>query len=184
MSNSKESHIKCCFVGDDNVGMTSLIHSFMGLLFSDKVIPFQEELIIEHISFNNTDFEMSYREIKDDSDQSQKYLHEANALISIFSFDIKESLEHANKWLSYGCRLTDYYCREYLVETKCDLQERVYSYDEYYNISHSSNASYYEVSNKTGSGIKQLKENIISTYYSDTFKQEKRKQNKGECQLV
>ncbi|ELP89517.1 hypothetical protein EIN_457360 [Entamoeba invadens IP1] len=191
MSELKKVIIKLCVCGDKKTGKTSLVRSFMDLPFSDEVVSFDDRFVQQNILYNSNNFELSYYDlVEDESSLNASYWNHARVLICVISLDNLDIINNSKNWFSYGDRYIPRMYLRYVVGTKSDLQERVYSYEECVTQVTNLNATYFEVSNKTGFGIKELKDQIILDLYNYVYPRGEfdhecvKKKSKKGCQMV
>ncbi|ELP83901.1 hypothetical protein EIN_440750, partial [Entamoeba invadens IP1] len=151
MSELKTLSIKLCFIGDEKTGKTSLVRNFMGLPFLDEVVPFDDRFVQQNVLYNGNNFELSYYDFNNDIiSPNASFWYNANVLICVISLNNLDTINNSKNWLSYGDRYIPGMYLRYVVGAKSDLQERVYSYEECVAKVTNFNATYFEVSNKTG----------------------------------
>ncbi|ELP93564.1 hypothetical protein EIN_061290 [Entamoeba invadens IP1] len=171
MTSEKQPLFKICVIGDEKSGKTSLIKRVLFREFEKEPEPFEEMCTQGEIEYNNEkNMICFYEKIEEVVPEGSYGYHfpsfycDQEAVIVVCDLECNDSLENVENWIKYSDRylLEDHF--SIIVGVKSDSQNRVITKEKAETYAKSFNRQYFEVSNKTGSGINELMEYMTCEY--------------------
>jgi Ras-related protein Rab-8A len=180
MSQTKNVRIKICFVGDANVGKTSLIGRYVHNVFGDKYL----STLGTKVSRKDIDIEYPHEDTSVRMDAmiwdimgqntfrslfSESYFQGANGIIGVCNLTEAESLYSLNEWI-HTARTIAGDIPVIVLANKCDLKEDIkLTPKEIKEIAAEWNAKYLLTSAKSGDNVNQGFLTISRDIISDKF---------------
>ena len=168
---------KVLIVGDAVVGKTQIVSRYVKDSFVEEY-KYTEGIGLgsKSISFNNKNINL---QLYDTSGQEryrtirQSYYKGSQLIVLVYAINNKNSFNSIPKWVDEVKKQTDKNTKFLLVGNKCDLEEeRLVSKEDAKQYAEEKNIGFIEVSAKTGDGIKDMFEYIISELLEDMKKEE------------
>ena len=168
---------KVVFVGDAGVGKTQIKNKYWKDIFNNNYN------LTMGIEFAAKEVKIDYKKIKlqlwDTAGQErfraiiQTYYKIAHLIVFVYAIDNKNSFDNIQNWVKDVKERTDEKTKFLLVGNKCDLEEeRQVSREEAQKYAEDNGIKFFEVSAKTGKGINEMFQYIISKLLNDMEKEE------------
>ncbi|KAL7713002.1 Sphingomyelin phosphodiesterase [Entamoeba marina] len=140
--------IKVVFMGDSDVGKTSIVNRFINDTFS------------EDKPANPEKSSSARKDIK----ELQAIFSKAKACVGVFDFSNKDSINNVRNYLGLSTRFnSDDKFLQYMVGNKIDGEKVITDEEVQSKVSAQEGARYHAVSAKTGEGVKELFETIAAS---------------------
>ena len=167
---------KVLIVGDADVGKTQIVNRYVKDSFVEGCKPTAGiDFCSKIISLNNKKINL---QLYDTSGQKrfstivQTYYKGATLIVFVYAIDNKDSFDNIPKWVE-EVKIQNENAKFLLVGNKLDLEEeRDVSTEDAKKYAEENNIGFIEVSAKTGDGIKDMFEYIISELLEDMKKEE------------
>ncbi|BFU19550.1 GTP-binding protein EhRabX29, putative [Entamoeba histolytica HM-1:IMSS-B] len=154
--------VNILFVGEKDCGKTSLITRYINDIYFDSKLD-HEESRLKDFEMNGEKVEIKLHEFRQseyNEDETVSIFRKANAIIFLFPSDV--GMEEMQKWMMYVDRFITDDKLWFIIQTKTDLgkmdipveQRRTFTFKHSFN-------QYFEVSSKTGEGVKETMDIII-----------------------
>ena len=178
----KENYtFKVVFVGDAAVGKTQIINKFVndkfdasykltvGVEFAPKVVDFENKKI--KLQLWDTAGQESYKSI------IKNYYKDSHLIAFVYDINTRDSFNSILKYWVEDVKKQNKDAKFLLVGNKCDLKEdkRQVTKEEAKKYAEDNNMKFIEVSAKTGEGINDMFNYIISELLKDMEKEKKEK---------
>ncbi|EDR29831.1 hypothetical protein, conserved [Entamoeba dispar SAW760] len=154
--------VNILFVGEKDCGKTSLITRYINDIYFDSKLD-HEESRLKDFEMNGEKVEIKLHEFRQNEyneDETVSIFRKTNAIIFLFPSDV--GMEEMQKWMRYIDRFITGDKLWFIIQTKIDLgkmdipveQRRTFTFKHTFN-------QYFEVSSKTGEGVKETMDTII-----------------------
>jgi small GTP-binding protein len=155
--------IKLVFIGDSNVGKTSIIRSFCEHKFDEAGIISTVSVAYNHKKLKVDPFTEVHMKIWDTAGQekyrsmTRGYLRGANGIFLVFDLGLKKSFDSLNSWLNeIKSSDVDENCVKMLIGNKYDFKEKEINEEEAKKFAEENNMKYISVSAKDGVNIESM----------------------------
>ncbi|EDR29807.1 hypothetical protein, conserved [Entamoeba dispar SAW760] len=157
---------KICVIGNEKIGKTSLVRRFLEDKFIEESTPFEDVSVSKKVIYNNKEVILNFMDpLGTDVSTTATFYNDANLLIALFDETEKDSIQNCKNWLSYGDRYIGSQYLKLIVGNKLDSNDKKVTEEECEEVAKSLNCEYFEVSAKTGEGIKELYEHIMKMLF-------------------
>ena len=165
------------FVGDASVGKTQIVNKFMKNSFKKEYKPTTNvKCSTKAINFNEKNIKLDLWDTagQENCRNLSKILYGySHLIVLVYAVDDKKSFENIQSWVEDVKNNTNGNPKFLLVGNKCDLEEeRQVSREEAQKYAEDNGIKFFEVSAKTGKGINEMFQYIISKLLNDMEKEE------------
>lgn len=187
-------------IGDADMGKTCLLNRFCNDFYSTyKKKKKKPEIFIVSTSNDNQEFRLQFWDFvftEENMESNKRIIDKSDGIIFVCSFDNKESLNRIKYWYKLLGQYTDLNRREIVIfVNKNDLEDEiVISEDDIKQMSNELKTDYYEMSAKTGKGVKkafgEFAQRVISkvynykSKYNDLLSNEGKNNNNQNCIIL
>ena len=182
MQKIKRTKFNVCLLGEGKVGKTSIVSVYNGNTFDENtLVTIGLDHFIDTVNFDGIDYKIKifdtagqerYRSI------STNTIQISDGFMIVYAVNDKKSFELIDYWINVIEEKCDIKNKILiLVGNKIDLEKREVTNEEGVNYSKGKNMKYFEVSAKTGFGIKPLFKEMYQEVYNKYKEMEKNKNN-------
>ncbi|KAL7719444.1 Sphingomyelin phosphodiesterase [Entamoeba marina] len=183
--------IKVVFMGDSDVGKSSIVNRFINDTFSDEkpANPDKGTTVGKEIVINKVKVSFEIVDLAFDVEATASDFSKAKACVGVFDFSHKDSINNVRNYLALSVRFnSDDKFLQYMVGNKIDGEKVITDEEVEKNVSALQGVRYHAVSAKTGEGVKEFFESIakdvLEAYNIAGSKSGKSKgDKKGKCLL-